>query len=186
MKNENLIIMAVLILLIAGALIFVIHKLTGKNRDRRKKYQNQRNHILVQNGVDVKKQMLGSGKGEYFSGNLEEYDTSYINGPSYSTWRISFLNLGTGGMTQYRFRKQMWLGRIPPQQQGEVRLVLEDARVSKKHCVIYEGEGRLCLSDENSKNHTYVNGIKAERPVFLNNGDIIKVGNTRLKIEFGK
>lgn len=153
----------------------------------KKKYQNQQKNILVQNGIDVKKQILGSGKGEYFSGNPNDYDTNYINGPTYSTWRISFQNVESGEVSEFRFRQHMWIGRAILPHGDELRLVLTgDAKVSKNHCLVYESEGRLCLVDQNSKNHTYVNGKKVDKPVFLNNEDIIKIGNTKLKIEFGK
>lgn len=182
-----MIIIVLLIVLIAAAVVFIVCRLAAGNKDGRRAYQNQQKNILVQNGVDIKKQTLGSGKGEYFSGNLNDYDTNYINGPVYSTWKISFQNLNTGAVSEFRFRHHMWIGRTASPDKDERRLVLSgDSKVSKSHCVIYEGEGRLCLADQNSKNHTYVNERRIENPVFLNNGDIIKAGDTVLKIEFGK
>ena len=187
MSNQGWTVLIFILLVIVIAVAFVIYKLAAGRADRRREYQNQQKNILVQNGIDVKKQMLGSGKGEYFSGNLREYDTNYINGPRYSTWKISFQDMDTGRIFQYRFSRQMTIGRMLPTEKEEVCLVLEgDGKVSKRHCMIYEGEGTLCLADQNSKNHTYVNGKKADSPVFLHTGDVIKAGETRLKGEFGR
>ncbi len=107
MSTQAMILMIFLFLLITVCVVFTIRKLLSGKEAQRKEYHNQRKNILVQNGIDVKKQMLGSGKGEYFSGNLREYDTNYVNGPIYSTWKISFQNLATGRIYQYRFRKQL-------------------------------------------------------------------------------
>ena len=187
MSNKEWMVLILILLFVTLAAAFVIYRLAAGRADRRREYQNQQKNILVQNGIDIKKQMLGSGKGEYFSGNLREYDTNYINGPKYSAWRISFQNMDSGRIYPYRFTRQMVIGRMPLGQNEEVCLVLEgDSKVSKRHCLIYEGEGVLCLADQNSKNHTYVNGQRADGPVFLHTGDVIRAGDTRLKIEFGR
>ncbi|MBU3876611.1 FHA domain-containing protein [Faecalicatena sp. AGMB00832] len=186
MSTQAMILMIFLFLLITVCVVFTIRKLLSGKEAQRKEYHNQRKNILVQNGIDVKKQMLGSGKGEYFSGNLREYDTNYVNGPIYSTWKISFQNLATGRIYQYRFRKQLQIGRVPVQNSDACLVLDGDSKVSKRHCIVYEGEGRLCLADQNSSNHTYVNGTRVKAPVFLNTGDVIKVGDTKLRAEFGK
>lgn len=186
MSTEGLIVTALLILLVVLSTALIVHKLAAGRGSQLREYQNQGKNIFVQNGVDVKRQMLGSGKGEYFSGNLGEYDTNYMNGPAYSAWKISFQDLKTGSIYQLRFCRKLLIGRSPVET-GEAFLVLKgDSKVSKRHCIVYEGEGRLCLADQNSSNHTFVNGKKVQAPVFLNVGDVIKVGDTKLKVEFGK
>lgn len=151
------------------------------------KFLKLRKNILVKNGVDVKKQVLSSGSGEFFTGGIKECETSYIN-PSYSqAWKISFRHMDSGSISRFRFSGQMRIGRVPSAQPGEVCLVLqEDPKVSQNHCIVYEVKGNLCLEDQHSKNYTYLNGRRIDTPVFLTSGDIIRLGDTVLKIEFGR
>lgn len=54
--------------------------------------------------------------------------------------------------------------------------------VSRQHCVISPAGGRLIVLDQSSTNGTFVNGaiVKQAR---LNDGDVVQVGNTRIRIQ---
>lgn len=150
----------------------------------RKKYQQQRKNILIKGGVDIRKQVIGSEIGAYFSENFNPNHTIAV---SPDVWKISFLNMKTGEIHRFQFSSRFFIGRMPIDDMRMPQLVLaKDGRVSKKHCMIYESQGYLCIQDLGSKNHTYINGRRIQQTSYINTGDILKVGNTTLKLEFGK
>ncbi|MDR0971960.1 MAG: FHA domain-containing protein [Bacteroidales bacterium] len=59
-------------------------------------------------------------------------------------------------------------------------IVINDAKVSRRHMqIIQDDHGNFLLSDLESKNGTYINGVKIKgREVRLSSYDIIKIGNT--------
>lgn len=61
---------------------------------------------------------------------------------------------------------------------------INDKAVSKNHCGLTVKNRKLYLSDLNSSNHTYLNGIRVYQDAEVNNGDIIKIGNTKLMISY--
>lgn len=63
----------------------------------------------------------------------------------------------------------------------EVDFVLEDAKVSRKHCIFILEKGNLVVEDLGSRNGTFVNGEKVQRKT-LNSGDIVTLGDVRMKI----
>lgn len=60
---------------------------------------------------------------------------------------------------------------------GEVDYVLEDYKMSSKHCRMLLKEDRLELYDLSSKNGTYLNGIRIDQSeIFI--GDEVRIGDT--------
>ena len=156
-------------------------------KNRQSKLLRQRKNVLVRNGVDIQKQVVSTGNGDFFTGNAKAYETSYVNPSCRSMWNISFRDRKSGNLFRCSFCGQMRIGRNLPAQTGEVCLVLAgDARVSQNHCLIYEAGGKLFLKDQYSKNHTYVNGRQIGSPVCIKCGDRIRIGDTILEIEFGR
>lgn len=61
----------------------------------------------------------------------------------------------------------------------ENQVVISDPKVSRHHFqVIQHDDGHFSLSDFGSTNGTYVNGRKINGEVYLNENDVIRVGNT--------
>lgn len=68
--------------------------------------------------------------------------------------------------------QNLYLGRS-----SGVEMVIDDGKMSSKHCRILLKEDRLELHDLNSKNGTYLNGIRVDQSeVFI--GDEIRIGDT--------
>lgn len=165
----------------------IIDKIFRKNARINSKFQRQRKSIFVRDGMDVRKQQLGLGKGEIFTGNLEEHATNFVGNPSLTIWNVTFLNVCTGMYYRYRFCGKMYIGRKPFGAPPDRMLKLDGDRwISKLHCMIYEEGHRLYLADLNSRNHTFVNNMRIDVPVILKNGDVIKMGTTELKVLIGK
>lgn len=146
-----------------------------------------RKKVFVQNGIDIRQQMPGHGKGEYFAGNTANIGTVLVNGQVRPGWTIVFYNLATRERSQYHFAGQMTIGRAADADETHVKMVIPgDGEISKNHCMIYEYEGKLCVADLNSKNHTYLNGVRLDAPAFLATGDMIRVGKKEFRVDFGK
>lgn len=184
---EGIVIGGAGILILLGIAVLLAYKIIKK--DRIGEYSSQSRNVFVSNGVNVRRQVLGSEKGAYFTGNLEEQSTICIhcspqhNPEQQSMWQICFRNIDSGECVQTHFRGRIWCGRYPAANAGEAQIVFQgDSQMSKTQFVIYEEKNRLCLADTNSRNHTYVNGQRVDVPVFLNDGDVIRAGNTRLQV----
>ena len=61
-------------------------------------------------------------------------------------------------------------------------VTFDDPRISKQHCVFEVRECGVVLSDLNSHNGTYVNGIKIPREHLLHVGDTLQLGSTVLRV----
>jgi len=58
-------------------------------------------------------------------------------------------------------------------------IVINDNYVSRWHCQItQDNNGKFCLLDRNSKNGTFVNGRRVTGEVYLNQMDVVKIGNS--------
>lgn len=76
-------------------------------------------------------------------------------------------------------RQPMLIGR-----NDACNLTLSDRLVSSKHCSIHARQGKLFLTDIESKNGTRVNGkiVPPNRAHALHGGDTITLGNSQLKL----
>lgn len=54
---------------------------------------------------------------------------------------------------------------------------LNDAMVSRHHCLLFRKGDQMMLQDMDSTNHTYVNGFQIDGAVPINNGDRIGLGS---------
>lgn len=60
-------------------------------------------------------------------------------------------------------------------------VVLSDNYVGRHHCqIVHHDDGSYMLTDLNSTNGTYVNGIRVYGEVILNPSDIVRIGNATL------
>ena len=59
----------------------------------------------------------------------------------------------------------------------EVDLVLDDEKASRMHCVVRNEDGTWYIKDLQSKNGTFVNGLRVESKA-LSHGDRIRIGST--------
>ncbi len=151
------------------------------NRD---KFQHQRKNIYIKGGMDVRRQVMGSDIGAYFQ---ENYIPGHTLSVGADVWKICFFDLKTGEIHRFHFLNRFYIGRVAYQEMNVPQLVLAmDPRVSKQHCMIFERDGNLCIQDLGSKNHTYVNGKIIQTARYLYTGDILKVGSSSFRVEYGR
>ncbi len=98
-------------------------------------------------------------------------------------WKIIFENVSTGDSYDFIFTKSVGIGRTTQDAAFEKFLSLsDDKKISKIHCSIECEKNSLYLRDEGSKNHTYLNGTRVQRPILIQKEDIISIGETDLEI----
>jgi pSer/pThr/pTyr-binding forkhead associated (FHA) protein len=61
-------------------------------------------------------------------------------------------------------------------------LRLDHKSVSKMHCIIVKTDGLLLVRDLGSTNGTRVNDLPVQREAALRDGDVLGIGNVRLKV----
>ncbi|MBU3876502.1 FHA domain-containing protein [Faecalicatena sp. AGMB00832] len=98
-------------------------------------------------------------------------------------WKIILENTDTGEQYDFIFYDALGIGRTTKEVAFEEFLPLpDDRKVSKVHCSIVRSKDKLYLRDEGSKNHTYLNGRKIQKPILLQKQDIISIGETDLEV----
>jgi hypothetical protein len=94
--------------------------------------------------------------------------------------RVSFSVLegqGKGGKIALPFRRErLRIGRA-----GLSDFVLDDDEVSSDHATLTREQGFFFLEDNKSRNGVYVNGIRIKTVKRIEVGDIINLGNTKLR-----
>jgi hypothetical protein len=86
------------------------------------------------------------------------------------------ITAGTGEGREFKLRAKATLGRAPDND-----IILEDPKVSRHHAVIAFTEERYSITDLESANGTFVNGIMVREPHHpLRAEDVISLGDTEL------
>lgn len=118
---------------------------------------------------------------EYDDEEEEEYTPPR---PVKKQWKLILENLDTWEKKSIIFYDNIGIGRKRESDRFEKYYIIQDdPRASKLHCAIISRDGKLYLKDMGSRNGTYLNGEKLERPVVLQKEDIIGVGETQIEIK---
>ena len=87
-------------------------------------------------------------------------------------WRLT-----TAGGAEYMLKTETTIGRSE-----DCAVVLADDQASRRHAVIRrQGDGYV-IEDLGSRNGTFVNGSRIDRPTPLRPGDVITIGSSRLSL----
>lgn len=98
-------------------------------------------------------------------------------------WKIILENPDTGERFDYIFYDSLGIGRTTKAVAFEQFLsVPYDKKVSKVHCAIVRNKASLYLKDEGSRNHTYLNGKKVQKPILIQKEDVISIGETDFEV----
>lgn len=63
-------------------------------------------------------------------------------------------------------------------------VLADDAAISRRHALITHQDGSYLIQDAGSANGTYLNDQRIAEPQPLSNGDVVRLGQTRLTIQF--
>ena len=102
----------------------------------------------------------------------------------YDQWKILLEDIDSWDKYTFTFYDTVGIGRGKDGSMYEKYLpIIGDGRVSKLHCAIIHKGDKLYLKDEGSRNGTYLNGERIDRPVVIQRDDIIGIGETRLEVQ---
>lgn len=96
--------------------------------------------------------------------------------------QIGLYQVGPNGLSQHLeilVVKSSILGRST----AMCDICLPDKKISGQHCAFSVSGGKVYLSDLDSQNGTYLNGIRVTQPMHVHNGDVVRLGDTDLRIE---
>lgn len=98
-------------------------------------------------------------------------------------WKIILENPDTGECFDYIFYDSLGIGRTTKAVAFEQFLsVPYDRKVSKVHCAIVRNKDSLYLKDEGSRNYTFLNGKKVQKPIMIQKEDVISIGETDFEV----
>lgn len=169
------VVVSVFVVFMVIALAFII-KLKKRPRD---------SEIHMSGGADIDKGYL-SNDNNYFKGGYKELDETVVVGYDYKTAdsskkNVRFIDLNTKQTFTLDISEPVVFGRSA----SECGFVIEnDTLISKRHCRMFLYFSGVYIEDLGSSNHTFVNSRRISSPCMLNKGDVIKVGNTKFKIDF--
>lgn len=72
------------------------------------------------------------------------------------------------------------IGRDPANQ-----VTIDDGYLSRRHCAVAFRNNRVLVRDMDSYNGTYINGQKIHEECYILPGDVLKMGRTRMFVDFG-
>ena len=99
-------------------------------------------------------------------------------------WKVILEDIDSWDKYSFTFYDSVGIGRGKDGSMFEKYLpILGDGRISKMHCAIVHRGDKLYLKDEGSRNGTYLNGERIDRPVVIQRDDVIGIGETRLEIQ---
>ena len=98
-------------------------------------------------------------------------------------WKIVLEDMSTDETQSFIFYNSVGIGRTTQEVSFEKFMSIpDDKRISKVHCSITMIDDGLYIKDEGSKNHTYLNGKKIQKPVLLQKEDVISIGETDIEV----
>jgi hypothetical protein len=89
--------------------------------------------------------------------------------------KIVLVRKPTGERIEKVISKYVVVGR--EEEKNSEDLCIIDRKLSRRHCCFHNDAGSIIISDMNSTNHTYVNGMEIQDRVMLQNGDLIRIGS---------
>lgn len=170
---------SVILICICGLLALVIIVLLIKVLHRPKKGDHK---VVIKGGVDIDSGKKGSDSGELFDGTHDPDGTLVVGRKQTAAFHVTLVNEATGESHSLRFRRMAGIGRVEDRNMEQF-LTIRDPWVSHLQCCIYAKNGGLYLENRSRKNVTAVNGKRISDPHRLRSGDVIRIGNTRLKVK---
>ena len=137
-------------------------------------------------GIKQSKAELARAEGRGRKKRRDEYEDAKDQRPKRKKrrWKIILEDIDSWEKYSFTFCDSVGIGRGKDGSMYERYLPLtSDGRISKLHCVIIHKNDKLYVKDEDSRNGTYLNGVRIDRPMEIQRDDIIGVGETRLEVQ---
>lgn len=175
-----LILLIILLVILVFAIVAFIIIYRSSNR------QQYRNDVYFSGGANMDTGQISKDNNSFKGVSTELYDTVFIESPSVNREHrkngisVIISNLNTSDVFQVIISDYLIFGRVRDE---KTYCINNDNAISKNHCKLYVNTGHLYICDLGSSNHTYVNNKRINEAVLCKSGDLIKLGNTFIKIE---
>lgn len=169
-----LLIVLCVILIIAAIISFTVFRITHK--------EHYRNDVHFSGGVNIETGQISTDN-NYFKGTSEENENTIVTGQNYKNTiekNILITNLNNNNSCIVNLHNEIIFGR----QAGNGFFTIQDNMVSKRHCKLFLYNGKVCVNDLNSSNHTFLNDKCISNSEECLPGDIIRIGKTKLQISY--
>lgn len=181
----NGIIWLILLAALLAVLLAVLVMLLRENRQERVSSTNKK--IILHGGKNVNPEAPAAGDG-IIGEDMSREDT-YVRRQTgrRQVWILCLTEIKSQTVYKGRFSgPRILVGRrdrgTTHQETGV--LYLDDPKVSRVHCRIYEENGGWMVEDCQSVNHTWVNGRKIMEPGVLQDGDMLKLASRSYQVKF--
>lgn len=138
----------------------------------------KKDEIHFSGGADTDRGYI-SYDNNFFKGTGNFIQETMVIGRSASLNSVSFTVNRSAPITVSLRDNQLVFGR--DRREG-IYTIAGDPMISKLHCRLFRYNGALYLEDLNSSNHTFLNGSMIYAAMPVNQGDMIRIGNTELII----
>jgi len=170
-------IMYVFIVLTAIIMILIIIILISS-----RKKKNMNNKIDNNNSMGIGPIMESDNRTEVLVNNnsteQKKTGTQYLFAPEKKI-RIKLKDKSNNKIYDKSLDDILTIGR---NKDKNVIAIYNEPTVSGQHCKIYLEGAEVFIEDNNSSNHTFVNGNKIDKPTVLRTGDIITLGRVSLEV----
>lgn len=141
---------------------------------------DQKVQIYFVDGADIETGRISHNAG-YFKGFTPESDVTVAAGGGYYYGvPIRITNLNTTESIGLVLENNLDIGR---QSGPGMYIISNDSMVSKRHCRLTALESVIYVRDLGSANRTYLNGKEVTDIQKCHSGDVLRVGNTELRID---
>lgn len=175
-----LILLIILLVILVVAIVVFIIMYRSSNR------QQYRNDVYFSGGANMDTGQISSDN-NYFKGVSTELDDTVVVGMGNVNRerkahgiRVIISNLNTSDVCELTITDYLIFGRGSGE---KMYCISNDGAVSKNHCKLYIDTGHLYVCDLCSSNHTYVNNARINEAILCKSGDLLKLGNTFIKLE---
>ncbi|MCD7726728.1 MAG: FHA domain-containing protein [Ruminococcus sp.] len=177
MENEYIVLFAVIAIIV----LLIIIALILLSRSTSKLPKKRRRDVYINGGANINSGWLESNF-KSTSGYLpiEANGTYVVNiytNTNRSHARVRLRSVSDGRVYTLPVVDEVVLGRGTSGTGANYYGISTLRSVSKSHCTISKINGVLCVKDNHSTNHTYLNNRMVKEYVRIYNGDILRLGN---------
>lgn len=166
---------AIILIIIIFIIVIVIIVNSGKQK------YNFRSEVHFSDGANIETGQISSDK-NYFKGlSHNQRDTILLTDDFSKRKTILLTDLNSKAVYKFYISNRMALGR---NKDVDVVQIENDNTISRKHCELFIFKDQIYIRDLNSSNHTYLNGNVILHSTVCKSEDIIKIGHTKLKIQY--
>lgn len=192
--NELQIILIIIAVGLLAVILLAVVIMSAAGRKKPGESHTRNKIVYIKNGVDIGQREIKEG----FDQDIElidknDFETICTSGnlrkekqrSRKRECEIRLVDIMTRELYTQTFFCELLIGRVWQRENEGAQLVLKYPGISKRHCRIFEKNGRFYVLDEGSLNHTFVNQKEVVQKTQLCDGDILTIGECSYRVQIG-